>query len=336
MSKKRVFSGIRPTGEIHLGNYFGAIRNWIALMDQYDCIYGVVDQHALTTPFNPQEQQQTTFNTMAALMAVGLDPQRCHLMIQSDIKEHTELAWILSCLAPLGLMERMTQFKDKSQQAPENVNLGLLAYPALMAADILIYRADAVPVGEDQVQHLELTRDLARKFNNSFGEYFPEPQPILSQTPRLMGLDGKSKMSKTLNNHISMFEPEDTLRQKVLTAVTDENRKRRSDPGNPEICNIYSLHKIFSTPEEVEFVNQNCRSAGIGCVDCKKLVLGHMETFIAPHRERYKELQSNPGVVYEAVQEGEEYVRPIAQETMAEVNSRMGIGLPNRASLVNS
>jgi tryptophanyl-tRNA synthetase len=330
MKKKRIFSGIRPTGEIHLGNYFGALATWVRLMDDYECIFGVMDSHALTTPFDPQQQPEMTFNTLAALMAVGLEPSRCHLMIQSEVKEHTELTWMLSCIAPLGQMERMTQFKDKSQQNPENITLGLLSYPALMAADILVYRAEAVPVGEDQVQHLELTRDLARKFNNAYGEYFPEPQPILSQTPRIMGLDGKSKMSKTLNNHISMFEQPEPLRQKIMTAVTDENRKRRSDPGNPDICNIFSLHKIFSTQEEVEMVNRECRTAGIGCVDCKKLLLTHMEEFIAPHRDRFQQLQSNPEELYQAAEAGANYCRPIAEETVEGVKSRIGLGLPKR------
>jgi len=326
MSKKRIFSGIRPTGEIHLGNYFGALRNWVRLMEEYDCIYCVVDYHAITTPFEAKEMPRMVFNTFAALMAAGLDPKQCALLIQSDVPEHTELAWILSCLAPLGLMERMTQFKDKSQQTPENINLGLLAYPALMAADILVYRADAVPVGEDQVQHLELTRDLARKFNIAYGEYFPEPQPLLTQTPRIMGLDGKSKMSKTLNNHISLFEESGVLQSKIMTAVTDENRKRRSDPGDPDVCNIFSLHKIFSTEEEIGMVNRECRKAGIGCVDCKKILLGHMQEFITPFRERYQALQQNPDQVIDTAREGAARCRPIAQQTIQAVKTHLGLG----------
>ncbi len=325
MSKKRVFSGIRPTGEIHLGNYFGALRNWVAMQDRYDCIFGVVDYHAITTPFDAQQLPKNTFDMLAALLACGIDPQQCRLMLQSEVPEHTELAWVLSCIAPLGLMERMTQFKDKSQQAPENINLGLLSYPALMAADILVYRAEAVPVGEDQVQHLELTRDLARKFNNTYGEYFPEPEALLTQTPRLMGLDGKAKMSKSLNNHISMFEPADSLRQKIMTAVTDENRKRRNDPGNPDICNIFSLHNIFSSKDEIETINRDCRSAGIGCVDCKKILHGHMEEFLCPFREKYQSLQNQPDTVYQIAESGSHQCRPIAQETMSEVRNRMGI-----------
>ncbi|MBN2329093.1 MAG: tryptophan--tRNA ligase [Candidatus Omnitrophica bacterium] len=325
MSKKRVFSGIRPTGEIHIGNYFGALRNWVEIQDSYDCIYGVVDYHAITTPFEAEKLPRLTFDTLAALLACGIDPQKSALMLQSDIKEHVELSWVLSCIAPLGQMERMTQFKDKSQQAPEYINLGLLAYPALMAADILIYRADAVPVGEDQVQHLELTRDLARKFNNAYGEYFPEPEPLLTHTPRIMGLDGKSKMSKTLDNHISLFEPADSLRQKIMTAVTDENRKRRSDPGNPDICNIYSLHKTVSKEEEIQMIDRECRTAGIGCVDCKKILYGHMEEFLCPFREKYQDLQKQPDTVYEIAQESRKICQPIAQETMTEVRNRMGL-----------
>lgn len=325
MSKKRVFSGIRPTGEIHIGNYFGALRNWVAIQDQYECVYAVVDYHALTTPFDAAEMPKLIFDMLAALLACGIDPQKSILMVQSDIKEHTELAWVLSCLAPLGLMERMTQFKDKSQQSPENINLGLLAYPALMAADILIYRADAVPVGEDQVQHLELTRDLARKFNNAYGEYFPEPAPLLTPTPRIMGLDGKAKMSKSLNNHISLFEPYESLKQKIMTAVTDENRKRRNDPGNPEICNIFSLHTIFSKKEEVETINRECRTAGVGCVDCKKTLLGNAEEFLCPFREKYETLHKQPEIVYQIAEKGAQQARPIAHETMTEVKKRLGI-----------
>lgn len=327
MKKKRVFSGIRPTGEFHIGNYFGALKNWKKMESEYECVFGVVDYHALTTPFDANELPQTVFNSVAGVLATGLDPEQCMIIVQSDVPEHTELAWILSCLAPLGQMERMTQFKEKSQQhGGDEINFGLLAYPTLMAADILIYRADAVPVGDDQTQHLELTCDLARKFNNAYGEYFVEPEPLLSATPRIMGLDGKSKMSKSLNNHISLFEEPDTLNKKVMSAVTDENRKRRSDPGNPDICNIYALHKIFSTEDEIKTVDQECRTAGIGCVDCKKMLLGHMQDFITPFRERYQTLQQNPQKVCETAKAGAEKARPIAQQTVDEVKSRMGIG----------
>lgn len=328
-----MFSGIRPTGDFHLGNYFGALRNWVKLIDEYDCIYGVVDYHALTTPFEAQILPRAVFNSVASLMSVGLDPARCTLIVQSDIPEHTELGWILSCLAPLGQMERMTQFKEKSQQTPENINLGLLAYPALMAADIMIYRSDAVPVGEDQVQHLELTRDLARKFNNAYGETFPEPEAILTDTPRIMGLDGKSKMSKSLNNHISLYEESDSLKTKIMTAVTDENRKRRHDPGNPDVCNIYSLHNLFSTEEEKQEINVECRRAGIGCVDCKKILLNHMEEFITPFRDRHHHLVKHPEKVHEAATQGAAKAHPLAQETMEMVKSRMGIGQHAAANL---
>ncbi len=326
MSKKRVFSGIRPTGEVHLGNYFGALRNWVDMMDTYDAIYCVVDYHAITTPFEAKEMPRAVFNMFASLLAVGLDPKRCAMMIQSDVPEHTELAWILSCISPLGQMERMTQFKEKTQQSASEINLGLLAYPALMAADIMVYRAEVVPVGEDQTQHLELTRDLARKFNNAYGEFFPEPEALLTHTPRIMGLDGKAKMSKSLGNHISLFEEPEPLRKKLMTAVTDENRKRRTDPGDPDICNIFSLHKIYSTADEIETVNRECRVAGIGCVDCKKMLHNHMEEAIAPFRNRYNELQANPDEVYDIAQQGAKQCRPIAQETIEGVKSRLGLG----------
>ncbi len=326
MTKKRVFSGIRPTGEFHIGNYFGAIKNYVALAPDYDCVYGIVDYHAITTPFDANELPQTVFNSVAGLLATGLDPENCSIIIQSDIPEHTELSWMLTCMSPLGQMERMTQFKEKSQQQHEEINLGLLAYPSLMAADILVYRSEAVPVGDDQIQHLELTRDLARKFNNAYGQYFTEPDPILSPTPRIMGLDGKTKMSKSLNNHISLFEEPETLKKKVMSAVTDENRLRRSDPGNPDICNIYSLHNIFSSKQEIEMVDTECRKAGIGCVDCKKLLLGHLQEFITPLRQRYQELQLNPKQLQDITKAGAEKARPIARETVDEVKSRMGIG----------
>lgn len=326
MSKKRVFSGIRPTGEFHIGNYLGALKNWKSMEQEYDCVFGIVDYHALTTPFDAKELPQNVFNSVAGALATGLDPEQCMIIVQSDVPEHTELSWILSCLAPLGQMERMTQFKEKSQQQQSEINFGLLAYPALMAADILVYRAEAVPVGDDQTQHLELTRDLARKFNNAFGEYFVEPEPILSSTPRIMGLDGKSKMSKSLNNHISLFEEVEPLKKKVMSALTDENRLRKSDPGNPDVCNVYSLHKIFSNEDEVKTIDQECRSAGIGCVDCKKKLLGHLHEFVTPFRDRYKELQQNPNQVQEIAKAGAEKARPIAQETVDGVKSRMGIG----------
>lgn len=326
MTKKRVFSGIRPTGEFHIGNYFGALKKWKEMESEFECVFGVVDYHALTTPFDAKELPQTVFNSVAGLLATGLDPEECMIIVQSDVPEHTELSWILNCLAPLGQMERMTQFKEKSQQHSSEINFGLLAYPALMAADILVYRSDAVPVGDDQIQHLELTRDLARKFNNAYGEYFVEPEPLLSPTPRIMGLDGKNKMSKSLNNHISLFEEPDSLNKKVMSALTDENRLRKSDPGNPDICNIYSLHKIFSDKDEVKTIDQDCRSASIGCVDCKKKLLTHLQDYITPFRERYQNLQQKPQEVCDIAKAGAEKARPIARETVDGVKSRMGLG----------
>jgi len=238
---KRIFSGIQPTGEIHIGNYIGAIKQWIELTSEYDCIYCVVDYHAITIEYDIEQLRQRTIDTGLILMACGLSPDNCKIFVQSHVPEHTELAWIFNCVTPIGELERMTQFKDKARQHRENINMGLMDYPVLQAADILIYKAGYVPVGEDQVQHIELSREVARKFNNRFSPLFPEPQAILSHAPRILGVDGINKMSKSMNNYIGILEDKDIIWEKLRTAVTDVNRVRRKDPGNPELCNIYTI-----------------------------------------------------------------------------------------------
>ena len=257
--------------------------------------------------------------------AAGLDPDRCIIFVQSQVPEHTELTWILNSLTPMGILERMTQFKDKAQQNEKNINVGLFDYPVLQTADILLYKGQAVPVGEDQVQHIELSREIARKFNTRYGELFPEPQHLLSNAPRIMGLDGKNKMSKSMNNYISLIEEPEAIWKKLSRAVTDENRKRRDDPGNPDICNVYTLHKYFSTDSELERINKECRSAEIGCVDCKRILSDNMIKELEPIREKSLELINNPDQVKDVLKTGAEKCQKIAKETMSEVRSLMGL-----------
>lgn len=329
---KRIFSGIQPSGEVHIGNYVGALRNWVRLTAEYDCIYSLVDYHAITAPYPPEEMPQRIHDAAVAILAAGVDPSRSILFVQSEVPEHTELAWIFSAITPLGHLERMTQFKEKAEEQ-RSQNLGLLAYPVLQAADILLYKGELVPVGEDQVQHLELAREIARKFNATFRPVFPEPQALLTPTPRIMGVDGKTKMSKSRNNTIPMLAPPEVKWEKLRTAVTDENRKRRSDPGNPDVCNIYTLHKAFSTAADIEMVNRECRSAGIGCIDCKQLLHRNMTAELAPVLERAEELGRHPERVREILDQGAARARAIATAVMEEVREAMGLRAPARAPL---
>jgi len=322
---KRIFSGIQPTGEIHIGNYLGAIQNWASLIKDYDCIYCIVDYHAITIDFDPGRMQSRIFETAMINIACGLDPDRCSLFVQSHVPEHTELAWVFNCITPIGDLERMTQFKDKSKQHRHNINIGLLDYPVLQAADILLYKAHFVPVGEDQFQHVELTREIARKFNRRFGETFPEPQVLAPNTPRILGLDGKRKMSKSMDNYIGLTEPEDEIWEKLRTAVTDEARKRRTDPGNPDRCNIFTIHTGFRKREELEAIDRDCRAAAIGCVDHKRMLYDDMMAHLAPIRERMKELRGNVDYVKEALEGGARRCRKIAGEVMDEVKAKTGI-----------
>jgi tryptophanyl-tRNA synthetase len=324
--KPRLFSGIQPSGEIHVGNYLGAIRNWVRLMDDYRCLFCIVDYHAITIEYDTASMQKNIFQAALVNMAAGLDPERCLLFVQSSVPQHTELAWILNSLTPMGLLSRMTQFKEKSRQHEQNVNVGLFDYPVLQAADILLYKAEAVPVGEDQIQHIELTRDIARKFNLRFGDTFPEPNHLVPRDgARIMGMDGQSKMSKSMNNYIGLLEPSDQVWEKLRPAMTDPARKRRSDPGDPAVCNIYTLHKNFSSNETQEWAASGCRSAGIGCIECKKALHKEMMTALEPIRERADELSKKPDRVRGVLSEGSRRAREIAQATMEEVRDRMGL-----------
>jgi len=324
VAPQRVFSGIQPSGELHIGNYLGAVQNWVTLQSQHDCLFCVVDLHAITQPYDPANLPALTTDMAVSLYAAGLDPERCIVFIQSHVAEHTELNWLLSAVAPLGELERQTQFKDKSQRQ-ESVLLGLLAYPVLQAADVLLYKASLVPVGEDQVQHLELMREIARRWNARFGQgYFPEPQPLLTRTKRVLGLDGKAKMSKSLGNTIGLFESPEAIWEKLRPAATDPARVTRKDPGTPEICNIYTLHQGFSPPEVVAEVADKCRTAGWGCIDCKRKLADHMIATLTPMRERAAALKRDPTGVTERLRAGAQRARTLAQRTIVEVRERMG------------
>lgn len=325
MKKKRILSGIQPTGIAHIGNYVGAIKNWVSLTESYDCIFFIADLHAMTIEYEPAAYLQGIINTARTLIACGLTPERCTLFAQSQVPGHTDLAWIFNCLTPLGDLERMTQFKDKSDQHRENINAGLLTYPILQAADILLYKAEVVPVGEDQVQHIELTRRTARRFNNRFGETFPEPMWELSVTPRILGTDGQAKMSKSLNNYIGILEPAETIREKLRTAATDPQRIRKKDPGDPDLCNLFTMHKSFSPPELLPQIARQCKGAEIGCIECKKILSDNMMKELGPIQERAAALEKTPGDVLAVLNTGAQRCTNIAAEVMDEVRRKTGI-----------
>jgi tryptophanyl-tRNA synthetase len=322
----RIFSGIQPSGELHIGNYLGAVKNWVHLQKVHPSIFCIVDYHAITVAYEPEQLRVRRRDMAVSLLAAGIDPTIARLFVQSQVPQHTELAWIFNTVTPLGELERQTQFKDKAQRQ-ESVPAGLLNYPVLQAADILLYRADRVPVGEDQVQHLELSRVIARRWNAQYAgeeEFFPEPQPMLTPARRIMGLDGQAKMSKSLGNTVGLLDEPDEIWAKLRPAVTDPKRVKRTDPGTPEVCNVYHLHKAFSPPDLVETVAQNCRSAGWGCIDCKRALFESMQTELTPIRRRASELREHPEQVDDALSDGAAKCGRMARETMSEVRDRMG------------
>jgi tryptophanyl-tRNA synthetase len=323
--RRKVFSGIQPSGIVHIGNYVGAIRQWAGMLEEYECTFCVVDYHAMTVPYEAAEMQQRVLETYVINMAAGLDPERCCLFVQSHVPEVTELCWILMSCSGMGELGRMTQFKEKSEQLKEQVNAGLFTYPVLMAADILLYEAEVVPVGEDQTQHLEFAREVARTFNSRFGETFPEPEGLFGDVPRLMGLENKHKMSKTLGNYVSLLDGPEEIWAKLKTAATDPARVRRQDPGTPEICNIFTMHRAFSPPDDIEWAAEGCRTAGIGCIDCKKCVARHMADELAPVREKHAELTADPERVRRLMDEGAAAAREVARRTMEEVRRKVGV-----------
>ncbi len=325
----RVFSGMRPSGRLHLGNYFGALQNWVALQDEYECVYGVADVHALTT-LQGDETREIVANTEQMVLdwlAAGVDPERSIVFVQSHVPEVLALHSLLSMSTPLGWLLRVPTFKDRVRQmgeSEENVSYGLVGYPVLQTADILLYKADTVPVGADQVPHLELGREIARRFNRLYGDTFPEPQAKLTESPTILGLDGVNKMSKSLDNQIELAATENETAKRVMTAVTDPQRARRTDPGRPWVCNVYSLHKLFN-PDKQEEIYQRCTTAGIGCVDCKQTLAEGINRHMAAFRERRRELEVRPGYVAEVLAAGAERARTIARQTMAEVYQRVGL-----------
>ncbi|AWN22784.1 tryptophan--tRNA ligase [Deinococcus irradiatisoli] len=326
----RVFSGIQPTGEPHIGNLFGAMFNYVKLGEQYgkNALYCIVDLHAPTNPlaYDKAALTQRTYEMALANLAVGLDPEKVIFFVQSQVREHSELSWLFTVQTPLGELERMTQYKDKADKL-ESIPSGLLMYPVLMAADILLYKADTVPVGEDQVQHIELTREIARRFNHTFGETFPEPKAVLTKEAlRVPGVDGHGKMSKSKgpSSTIGVLEDFGSIWQKLRVAPTDPARVRRTDPGNPDICLIFDYHKLFSDLPTIEMVNVECRRAGIGCIDCKKALLPGIERILSPIQDRAAELAKDPDRVRAALHSGAEQARAIAAPVMEEVRSKMG------------
>ena len=326
-----IFSGMRPTGLLHLGNYMGALKNWVELQEEYDCIYCAVDIHALTTIETAEEAAQIQPNIEDMILdwlAAGIDPERSIVFVQSHVPEVMTLHSLLSMVTPLGWLMRVPTFKDKVRQmseTEESVNYGLVGYPILQTADIILYKADTVPVGQDQVPHLELAREIVRRFNNRYGKIFPEPQANLTEDPLIVGLDGQQKMSKTLDNHLELAAtPEETTRR-VMTAFTDPQRTRRDIPGRPNVCNVYALHKTFSPAAEVTTVYDECVTAQRGCVDCKRHLAASINDYLAELRERRNALKQRPGYVQEVLADGAAKARVIAQKTIEEVYSKMGL-----------
>jgi tryptophanyl-tRNA synthetase len=325
--KERVLSGFRPSGPLHIGHLVGALQNWVALQDRYRCFYAICDWHALTSEYaNTEKIRDYVFQMALDWLAAGLDPERSTLFVQSRVKEHAELHLLLSMIVPLGWLERVPTYKEQQLQVTgrDLTNYGFLGYPVLQAADILCYKAQWVPVGEDQISHLELCREIARRFNTLYGEVFPEPQPRTTPVSRLPGTDGR-KMSKSYNNAIYLSDPEPETRKKIMTMVTDPARVRRSDPGNPDVCPVFTLHKAFSTAPTIEKVNLECRRAGIGCIDCKGFLLEHLNPLVAPLRERREALAGRPGRVREILDTGAEKARSVASATLQEVRDAVRI-----------
>jgi tryptophanyl-tRNA synthetase len=328
MAKKgRVFSGARPTGRQHLGNYLGAIQNYVALQDDYDCVYCIVDVHALTTVETTGNLKQNTMEMALDWLAAGIRPEESILFIQSRVPQVMELHTLLSMVTPLGKLTDLPTFKDMVRQHPDNVNYGLLGYPVLMTADIVLYKTDVVPVGIDQAPHIEFAREIVRSFNYRYGtKVLIEPQAKHTEVPKVLGIDGKEKMSKSLDNHLELAATPEETQKRVMQMVTDPARIKRTDPGNPDVCNVFSMHKIFSPADEIEMVNRDCRTAALGCVDCKMLFAKNLNRHLEPFRAKRAEIASRPGYVEDVLNDGAKRARVIAEKTMKEV--REAVQLP--------
>jgi len=325
--RDRVFSGARPTGRQHLGNYLGAIQNYVALQADYDCIYCIVDLHALTTVEDTVGLRDNTYEMALDWLAAGVRPDPTILFIQSHVHQLAELHTLLSMVTPLGKLTDLPTFKEKIRQQPHNINYGLVGYPVLMTADITLYRARYVPVGIDQAPHLEFAREIVRTFNHRFGaDVLVEPEMKVTEVPKVLGIDGQQKMGKSLSNHIELAATPEVTRKRVMSMVTDPQRARKTDPGNPDVCNVFSLHKVFSPADEVAAINVDCRKAGIGCVECKQRFAANLNTHLEPFRARRAEIGADPGRVWDILHDGAKRAQAIAEQTMNTV--RAAVGLP--------
>ena len=325
MAKKRVLSGMQPSGLLHLGNLMGALDNWRKLQDEYECYYFIADWHALTTQYADTSKMRTFIREMIIdWLAAGIDPEKSVIFQQSRLPEHAVLHVLLSMITPLPWLERVPTYKEKIEQVQDKDlhTYGFLGYPVLQAADILIYKADFVPVGIDQIPHLELTREICRRFNAFYGEVLPEPQPLLTQYPKLLGTDGR-KMSKSYNNTINLSDSPGEITKKIMAMVTDPARVRRQDPGNPDVCPLFALDRIFAPKEWCDYVDVECRRAGIGCVDDKRELLKHLLAYLKPIQDKRNELSADPGKIAGIIAEGSRKARALAQKTLAEVNEAM-------------
>lgn len=323
---QRVLSGTRPTGILHLGNYFGAIESWVKLQDQYECYFFVADWHALTTGYEDTTNLKNyTKQVIIDLLACGLDPKKCTIFIQSHVPEHAELHLLFSMITPLSWLYRCPTYKDQMRELKERniATYGFLGYPCLQAADILIYKAELVPVGEDQLPHLELTREIARRFNYLYGETFPEPQPILNTVKVLVGTDGR-KMSKSYGNTIALSEDLSSVYKKIMNMITDPARIKKNDPGHPDICTVFAYHNVFSQ-DEVDEIEKSCRDGKIGCVECKKRLYNNLHRFLEPIQQKRKEIENDESFIFGVIEEGSKKAREIASKTLAEAKDRAGL-----------
>lgn len=328
-TRKRVLSGMRPTGKLHLGNFVGALQNWVGMQDEYECYFCVVDWHALTTDYaDTSKVKENSLEVAFDWLAAGLDPEKSVIFMQSHVPAHAELHLLLSMITPLGWLERVPTYKEQKENIKEKDlgTYGFLGYPLLQAADILVYKANAVPVGEDQAAHIEITREIGRRFNSFYGPVFPEAQTLLTPAAKLPGTDGR-KMSKSYGNTIQLADPEPVVRQKLKTMVTDPARVRRTDPGNPDVCPVGDLHKIFSSKETIAKVNEGCRSAGIGCIECKSWAADALVQLLNPMQERRKKFEANPRLAWDILEAGSERARKTTGETMKDVRAAMGMSL---------
>jgi len=325
--KKRILSGMRPTGPLHLGNLHGALANWVEMQETYDCFFFIADWHALTSDYESTGRMaEYVRNMIVDWLSAGLSPEKSTLFVQSDIKEHAELFLILSMITPVPWLERNPTYKDQITQLSNKdlSTFGFLGYPVLQAADIIMYKAYGVPVGVDQVPHVEITREIARRFNHFYGDIFPEPESILTDTPKILGLD-RRKMSKSYNNAIFLSDSPDEMTAKVAKMLTDIQRARRSDPGNPDVCNVFEFHKLYSDGQTIEKINRECRSAEIGCVECKQIMAQNLIKALEPLREKREYYEARPALVDDIIADGCEKARRIAYQTMAEVRAAIKI-----------